>query len=127
MNTHATNLDDSPPERDGYSTIHSPYRPLPHGAKKALANTAESVEYPEDDNRYAYVNNLPDADTLEKWELAHVRYDTPEETWVTDTGEEVDIYTDRVIISGRASQMDPEDAKASARSQDSFTRSDSPA
>ena len=127
MSTHANNLDDSPPQRDGHSTIYSPFRPFPHGAKKALADTAQTVEYPENHSRYAYVTELPDEDTLDKWELTHVRYDTPDETWVTDAGEEVRIYTDRVIVSGRATPMEPEDAKASARSQDSFTRTDSPA
>ncbi|MFD1570095.1 MULTISPECIES: hypothetical protein [Haloferacaceae] len=125
--THANNLDDSPPERDEFKTIYSPYRPFPHGAKKALANAADAVEYPEDHSRYAYVSDLPDEETLDSWELSHVKYDSPDETWVTDSGEEVLIYTDRVIVDGRVTQMDPGDAKSQARSQDSFTRTESPA
>jgi hypothetical protein len=123
--THANNLDDSPPERDGFKTIYSPYRPFPHGAKKALANAAATVDYPEDHNRYAYVSELPDADTLDQWELTHVKYDEPDETWATDSGEEVLIYTDRVTVDGRVTQMDPDDAKKQARSQSSFTRAES--
>jgi hypothetical protein len=125
--THANNLDDCPPARTNHETLYSPYRPFPHGAKKALARQASSVEYPEEYARYVYVNELPDPATLEKWELTQVKYDTPEETWVTDAGEEVDIYEDRVTIDGRTSQMDPDDAKASARDQESFTRVDTSA
>lgn len=121
---HDEHEGDTPCVPNEFIEIQSPYRPYPLGAKKDLANQVETVIYPDDDPRTAYVSSRPDEETLDEWELTVIRTDSPEEIWETKSGDRIEIYTDRVEQDGREIPIDPEEAMEKAREQSYFTRID---
>jgi|AntDeeMetageno50_2_1112565.scaffolds.fasta_scaffold28875_1 hypothetical protein len=121
QNTTRDSDEESLPADDDRIEIRSPYRPYPLGAKKKLREADPAVEFPDDDNRCAYVSELPPDDLLEEYELSVVRTDDPEEVWEVKGGETVEIFADRVERNGAEIPIDPEEAKKKAREQDYFT------
>lgn len=122
MMVEQTVVDDCP---DGYEILHSPYRPLPTGAKREISGRLEDVSYHED-RRTVYVSEVPSEELLEKWELEWVRTDDPEETWETKSGQTIEIYADRVEIDGSERSLGPDEARERCREQDHINPLDAP-
>lgn len=112
------------PDTDNLIEVRSPYRPYPLGAKRDLQEAVETVVFPDDDPRAAYVSEQPEDTLLNEWELDVQRTDSPVEVWETDRGERIEIYEDRVKQDGREVTIDPSEAKEKTREQDHFSRVD---
>jgi len=109
---------------EDFIEVRSPYRPYPLGAKKELRRVVETVEFPDDDSRCAYVSEIPPESTLEEYELSVIRTDDPDEVWETERGTTIEIFADRVEHDGREMDISPAEASEKAAEQDHFTRVD---
>lgn len=107
---------------DEFLTITSPYRPFPLGAKKALRADVDAVQFDSTDPRLARVSERPSEDILESWELTVIRNDDPIEHWVTDSGDDIHIYNDRVEQNGIEKSITVAEAQTAVREQNHFTR-----
>ncbi|WP_147441117.1 hypothetical protein [Halorubrum sp. Atlit-26R] len=104
-------------------TIESPNRPFPLSAKQELREAAETVTYEEPSSPgepwLAHVDELPDDDVLDRFELSVVR--EPVEVWESDSDERVAIYPEKVTADGYEMGFSPEEAKEKVREQDRFS------
>ena len=106
--------------------VRSPYRPVPLGARKALAEYSIVRDLDPSDGQgrgggVVLEERLP-ASLLDQWEL--VVEEEPAEVWRGPAGSRVEIYDGRVEIGGREASLSPAEAKVAARDREGFERVD---